>query len=169
MSVRATVSIRIAQPKDLTAIVHIYNLAIKRRGSTSDLTPLTVEDRRAWFDNHIAAELPVWVGTIGEEVVAWCSISAYFPGRKGLVQTREISFYVHEDHQRQGIGEQMVRHAIESGESLGIKTLFAILLDQNHGSVALLEKMGFRRWGHLPGVSLIDGEEFGHYYYGRRI
>ena len=161
--------IRLATPHDLPAIVSIYNLAIQKRGSTSDLTPLTVEARRSWFADHHPHENPIWVATERDEVIGWCSLSPYFPGRKGLIHTKEISFYVHLEHHRQGVGSALIQHAIAACPKLETRTLFAILLDHNHASAALLEKLGFERWGHLPRVSEIDGEEHGHYYYGKRL
>ncbi len=53
--------------------------------------------------------------------------------------------------------------------SLEIKTLFAILLDDNDASVKLLERFGFERWGHMPAVANFDGREVGHLYYGLRL
>ena len=47
--------------------------------------------------------------------------------------------------------------------------LFAIILDSNQGSIRLLEKYGFKKWGHLPRVADFDGIEVGHLYYGLRI
>jgi phosphinothricin acetyltransferase len=52
---------------------------------------------------------------------------------------------------------------------LGIKTLFAIILDDNEASVKLIEKCGYKKWGHLPGVAVFDGVEAGHLYYGKRV
>jgi phosphinothricin acetyltransferase len=52
---------------------------------------------------------------------------------------------------------------------LEFKTLFAILLDYNRASIALLEKFGFEQWAYMPGVADFNGHEVGHIYYGRRI
>ncbi|MDJ0928378.1 MAG: hypothetical protein QNJ73_12105 [Gammaproteobacteria bacterium] len=53
--------------------------------------------------------------------------------------------------------------------ALNIKTLFAILLDINADSFRILEKFGFRQWGHMPNVADFDGRECGHLYYGLRV
>jgi phosphinothricin acetyltransferase len=52
---------------------------------------------------------------------------------------------------------------------LGIKTLFAIVIDANEASIKLMEKCGYEKWGHLPGVAIFDGVEAGHLYYGKRV
>jgi RimJ/RimL family protein N-acetyltransferase len=33
----------------------------------------------------------------------------------------------------------------------------------------MMEKMGFQQWGFLPRVADFDGEECGHFYYGKRM
>jgi phosphinothricin acetyltransferase len=105
----------------------------------------------------------------GGALAGWCSLSAYRPGRMALRHTAEISYYVHQDHRRSGVGSALIAHAIAQCPRLGLRTLFAILLDINRASASLLEKHGFARWGHLPGVAEIDGRECGHLYYGRRV
>lgn len=50
-----------------------------------------------------------------------------------------------------------------------IRNLFALLLDINEGSSRILEKLGFERWGHMPGIAEIDDRECGHLIYGKNI
>jgi phosphinothricin acetyltransferase len=52
---------------------------------------------------------------------------------------------------------------------LGIKTLFAIIIDKNEASIKLIEKCGYEKWGHLPEIAVFDTMEAGHLYYGKRI
>ncbi len=86
-----------------------------------------------------------------------------------LRYTAEVSYFIHFEHHSKGIASRLVRYAIDMCPSLQIKTLFAILVDSNQGSIRLLEKYGFNKWGHMPRVAEFDGIEFGHLYYGLRI
>jgi phosphinothricin acetyltransferase len=52
---------------------------------------------------------------------------------------------------------------------LGIKTLFAVIIDNNEASINLIEKCGYKKWGHLPKIAIFDNIEVGHLYYGKRI
>jgi RimJ/RimL family protein N-acetyltransferase len=52
---------------------------------------------------------------------------------------------------------------------LGIKTLFAIIIDNNKASIKLIEKCGYKEWEHLPKIAIFDNIEVGHLYYGKRI
>ena len=87
-------NIRIAQAADLSRIVEIYNQAIPSMRSTADLSPLKAEDRMAWFAEHSPAKYPIFVAEIDGEVVGWCSLSAYRPGRMALRFTAEVSCYI---------------------------------------------------------------------------
>jgi phosphinothricin acetyltransferase len=161
--------IRLATLDDLPAIVSIYNEAVAIGFATADTTPVSVASRQGWFREHDPAQHPIYVWADAGSVRAWCSLSPYRPGRLALRFTAEISYYVKADAQRQGIASRLIRHALAEGETLQIKQLFAIVLERNSRSCSLLEKLGFERWGFLPGVADFAGQECGHAYYGQRL
>jgi len=162
-------NIRIAERKDLEAIVEIYNQAISAGQKTADLTPFATDDRKQWFEGHPPDKHPIIVAEEKEQVVGYLTLSAYRSGRNALRHTAEVSFFIHFEYHRQGIASSLLNYAIEICPTLKIKTLFAILLDSNQGSISLLEKFGFEKWGHMPRVAEFDGVEVGHLYYGLRI
>jgi len=163
------VTARYAIESDLPAIVEIYNQAIDLGSATADITPVTLESRKLWLQEHRADHYPVFVAINIDVVVGWCSLSAYRPGRMALRHTAEISYYVDQNARGVGVGSFLISQAIEQCPQLGIKTLFAIILDINGESTQILEKFGFRKWGHLPNVANFDGQECGHLYYGLRV
>ncbi len=162
-------NIRIAKIEDLEAIVNIYNQAIAVGHKTADTTPVTIDGRKKWFDEHTPDKYPILVAQDNDEVIGYLTISSYRPGREALRYSAEVSYYIHFDHHRKGIASKLLQEAIKICPSLQIKTLFAILIDNNHGSVQLLEKFGFKKWGHMPLIAEFDGIEVGHLYYGLRI
>lgn len=164
-----SISIRLAQIGDLPAIVDIYNQAIPSRQATADTEPVRLEDRLAWFREHRQEEHPIFVADPDGQVAGWCSLSAYRPGRAALRATAEISYYIAPAYQRRGIGTALIEHALAACPALGIRHLFAIVLENNQASTGLLEKMGFERWGYLPRVADFDGVEVGHLYLGRHV
>src|ERR1051325_6556675 len=161
--------IRLANQNDLPTIVDIYNQSIPSRKSTGDTHPVRVEDRIAWFEEHDPDKNPLFVAEANEQVVGWCSLSPYRPGRAALRFTREISYYIDFANHRRGIATVLVEHALAACPALQIKHLFAIVLEGNQASANLLKKMGFEQWGYLPRVADFDGKEVGHLYYGRHI
>ncbi len=161
--------IRIATFNDLEALVSIYNQAITAVQKTADTTPVTVEERVKWFKDHSPEKYPILVAETSDVVVGYLTLSAYRPGRMALRYTAEVSYFVHFEHQRQGIASDLLKHALGMCPSLEIVNLFAILMDTNIGSIKLLEANGFKKWGHLPRVANFDGIEVGHFYYVLRI
>ena len=161
--------IRSAKREDLEMIAEIYNQAIAAGQKTADISPITAGERQSWFEDHAPSQYPILVAEKSGAVVGYLTISPYRPGRAALRHTAELSYYTHFDHHHQGIASRLVAHAIELSSSLQIKTFFAILMDSNEGSIRLLEKFGFAKWGHMPRVAEFDGIEVGHLYYGLRL
>jgi phosphinothricin acetyltransferase len=161
--------IRIAHAGDLPQLTAIYNEAIADRFATADLHPVTVEHRAGWLAEHEPCEHPVFVIELDDEVVGYCSLSAYRRGRAALRRTAEISYYVARRARRQGAGRALVDHAVAAAPSLGLRVLFAIILARNEASVRFVERAGFTCWGRLPEVAEIEGQLIDHLYYGRRL
>ena len=163
------VHIRVATFDDLPNIVEIYNQAVPTHRSTANTTPVTVEGRKTWFQEHKPDKHPIYVAEADGKVVGWCSLSVYRPGRSALRFTAEISCYVDGDSQQRGVGRELIRHALEASPSLGIRNIVAVLIDRNEASRKLVEKLGFQQWGYLPRVLDFDGRECGEFYYGKRV
>ena len=162
-------NIRKATIKDLQALVEIYNQAITVGQKTADITPVTIEDRVKWFNDHTSDKYPIWVAEKDSLVLGYLTLSAYRPGRMALRYTAEISYYVHFEHHRQGVASNLLQYALDICTSLQIKNLLAILIDNNQDSIRLLKKYGFEKWGHMPRIADFNGVEVGHLYYGLKI
>jgi L-amino acid N-acyltransferase YncA len=161
--------VRIAEMADLPAIVAIYNQAVPTHRSTANTTTYTVEGRKAWFMEHDPMKRPIFVAEVDGQIAGWCSLSTYRPGRMALRFTAEMSLYIDIAFHRQGVGSALVRHALEACPHLGIKNVVGVVIDRNEGSLRLLKRMGFEQWGYLPRVLDFDGDEFGEFYYGKRV
>jgi len=161
--------IRISEQRDWAEIIAIYNQAVETRGATADLTPVSVQSRRAWFEAHADPRFPIYVDDVLGKIRGWCSVSPYRPGRAALEKTAELSYYVHADFRRKGVGTALIQQAIAGCRSDGFKNVFAILLGGNAASVAVLLKLKFELWGCLPGVADIDGTAIDHLYFGKKI
>jgi len=165
---RPRMRFRKAESKDLPALTAIYNQAIEAR-QTADTLPLTTKDRFPWFDNHQKEQYPLIVVAIGPQIIGYGTLSPYRGGRPSLLTIAEVSYYLHEDYQRRGIGSLLLQYLMNTAAKLGYKHLFALLLDTNHASIALLDKFDFTPWGHFPNVAEIDGKTCGQLYYGKAL
>lgn len=160
--------IRHAEFDDLPDIVRIYNQAVDHR-ATADLDHVTIDDRVKWFQNHPSDVHPILVATVNDNVVGWISISPHRPGRLALRSVAEVSYYVDYRYHANGLGSQLLAHVVDLCPVLGIKDLFAILLEDNTASIAMLMKFGFVLWGRLPNVAQLDDREVSQVYFGRRL
>ena len=163
------INIRHALEKDLTEIVEIFNQAITTRTSTGYLDKFSVEERKVWFSEHTKEKYPILVAEQNEKIVGWINLDPYRIGRKAFEKTVEVSFFIHNDYKRKGIGNELLRAMMKTATKLGYKTIFAIVLDKNIGSIKLLEKNNFEKWGFLPEVAEIDEKILGHVYYGKNL
>jgi len=150
--------IRDALPADLAQVVAIYNASIPGRMATADLMPVSVAERRAWFEDFDPRRRPLWIFSRdeGSAPLGWLSVRSFY-GRPAYDETVEVGVYIDPSAQRQGIGRQLLNHAIARAPALGISTLLAFTFAHNGPSVALFKGAGFNTWGDLPGVARLDG------------
>jgi phosphinothricin acetyltransferase len=160
--------IRDAHAEDLARIVAIYNDAIPGRRATADTEPVAVESRAAWFREHTPGRRPLWVLERDGDILGWLSLQDFY-GRPAYGATAEVSVYVASTAQRAGAGGRLLAHALGRAPALGLSTLVGFVFAHNTPSLALFERHGFARWGHLPRVARLDGVERDLMILGRRL
>ena len=62
-----------------------------------------------------------------------------------------------------------MEYALERAPVYRLEILLAFLLDINSGSIRLLEKYGFSRWGHFPEIARFDEITCGQFVYGKHL
>lgn len=162
-------NIRYASLDDLDQIVDIYNQAIVAGQKTADTTAFSVEQRVEWYEAHQKEAFPILVATENDQIVGYLTISPYRKGRPALSKTAEVSYYIHFDYHKKGVGSGLLEHAIHLCPGLHLDTLIAILIGNNEGSIRLLKKHGFEEWGCLPNIVYFNGERLNHLYYGLHV
>lgn len=158
-----------AQKGDLAQIVEIYNQAIEAGQNTADTKTLSLTERMEWFESHSDKSYPLLIAKDGDEILGYLTISPYRYGREALKHTAEISYYIHFNHHRKGVASKLMDEAHKQCNLLQIKTLIAILIGCNQGSIKLLEKYGYREWGNMPNIVELDMGNFSHLYYGLHL
>lgn len=164
---------RIARPDDLPAIVSIYNSTIASRQTTADTEPVTVDSRRRWFFEHDSQTRPLWVArdsdaNIPGDIVGWLSFSNFY-GRPAYAGTVELSIYIHEAARRKGLGQHLLREAIQFAPAISVNTLLGFVFGHNMPSLRLFESFGFEQWGNLPRIATLDGIERDLIILGKRL
>jgi len=165
-----SVTIRQAIRGDLHRLTAIYNQAVEAGLRTADTRTQAPIERRDWLESHLnSPKHPVFLASVREEIAGYLSISPYRKGREALRFAVEISYYVDFEHHRKGVGSALMDHTLSFCKKEGFKTLFAILLETNTASIALLRKYGFEKWARLPNIADFGGIEISQVYYGKRI
>lgn len=160
---------RDANRTDLEEIVNIYNATIPSRMVTADTTPISVDSRLAWFDQHNPTNRPLWViEDDADKIIAWVSFQSFY-GRPAYDATVEISIYIAESQRGKGLGKKILRDSLERAKHFGAKTVLGFIFAHNAPSMKLFKHFGFEEWGTLPNIALLDGLEYSLKILGKRI
>lgn len=135
---------------------------------TAELEPTTVEARLPWFREHSPDQHPFWVTESDGRVIGWLDFKKFLP-RCAYRGTAEISVYVAGKFRRQGLAQRLLEEAIACAPSLGITAIVGLIFAHNEPSLKLFERLGFERWGLLPRIARLDGNERDLVIMGRHI
>ena len=152
--------LRPAVESDLRAITDIYNAAVGAGGSSADLTPRTVEQRRAWVESH-KPPYAVFVLTVDDgaddgdaaaaagRVVGFGALSVFYD-RAGYDGVTDLAYYVAPDWRGKGAGTALLDGLLGECRARGMRKACAIIFADNAGSIALMHRFGFTRFGLMP-------------------
>jgi phosphinothricin acetyltransferase len=139
------IKIRKAEIDDLEGITSIYNDAIKNTVATFDTEIKTLDEQKAWFNEH-GKHNPLIVAEEGDDIVGWAALTQYST-KCAYSDTAEISLYVKEDYQGKSIGRKLIEGIVKAGEEAGLHTLIARITEGNQISIHLHESVGFKHVG----------------------
>jgi phosphinothricin acetyltransferase len=154
---------------DLPAIVALYNSTIQSRMVTADTEPVSVQEKIAWFNQHSPQKRPLWIiENEKREIIGWVSFQDFY-GRPAYAATAEVSIYLAAEQRGKGLGKQILQYCLDYSPRLGITNLLGFIFAHNKPSLQLFYNAGFEDWAHLPGVAVMDGEEYSLKIVGKRI
>lgn len=133
---------------DMAQILAIYNDAILNTTAVYDYQAHTLADRLAWYEEKVAARLPLLVWAEDGQV---CGYATYGPFRpwQAYKYTIEHSVYVDKRYRRRGIGQSLLRELICRATQQGYATMVAGIDASNAGSIRLHERQGFTYTGTI--------------------
>src|SRR6185503_17701689 len=107
-----------------------------------------------WDEGHL--EFARLVMRDGETILGWAALS---PVSKRHVYrgVAEVTVYVSESAQGQGIGRALLEALIDESEKNGIWTLQASIFPENTASVQLHLRCGFREVGRRERIAMLNG------------
>lgn len=151
--------IRIAEKRDLGALLAIYNYEVEHGVSTFDLNPKSMEEWEKWFAAHPGGEHPLLVAEEDGRAVGYASLSSYRE-KEAYRTTAELSLYVDKDYRRRGIATALMEAILTlARENETLHTVVSVITAENGNSIALHERFGFSPCGVIHDV----GIKFGRY------
>lgn len=142
--------IRAATVADLEAVNDIYNHYVLTSAATYQITPETIEARRAWFAAH-DEQHPVIVAEVDGRILGWGSLSR-LGEREAYDYSAGNSVYIHHEHHRRGIGAAILQELIQLARGSGHHTIVAHIDSEQAPSIALHERFGFVQVAYLKEV-----------------
>ena len=162
-------TIRKAIPADLEEITAILNQAINWGKATAIRETLTSNGRIKWYNTHDTDLYKVFVAEEKSKIIGYLSIGPYRRGRQAFSHTAEVSYFVDFNFHRKGIASHLMASAFQHCHQQQIKNLIAFLMADNEPSINFMKSIGFELWGLFPKTLSIDGQEYDHAIYGKRI
>lgn len=128
--------------KDWPAVFAIYKQGIQTSQATFESEPPA--DWEAW--NATKLSNCSLVARVDGQVVGWAALSP-FSKRVCYAGVAEVSLYVDQEWRGQGFGSALLKALIDRSEARGLWTLQAKILAENHASIHVCAKHGFRQVG----------------------
>lgn len=143
-----------ASEQDGVAILEIFNHYVEHSYASYFKTKVGGEFAARLLD--IGKRYPLVVARDGARVLGFGLLHPYHPG-DAFDRTAELTYFLHPDCTRQGIGSCVLAHLTEQARLLRVRTLLASISSRNEQSLNFHRKHGFEEVARLPGI----GEKFG--------
>lgn len=147
---------RAAGESDLAAITDIYNASVVEGGATADLTPRTPEQRHAWVASH---KPPYGVFVVetkrddgAREIAGFGALSVFYD-RAGYDGVADLAYYIAPTWRGRGAGSFLLDRLLNEARDRHMRKAIGIIFADNAGSVALMRRFGFTRFGVLPAAA----------------
>lgn len=142
-------------------MLEIYNHYVEHTHITFDTEPISLDARRDWFDSFAeAGPHRLFVAESKGEVQGYAS-SGPFRTKPAYLRSVETSIYLAPEQGGAGTGRALYTHLFEALErEVSLHRAYGGVALPNEASVALHQRLGFKRIGTLREV----GFKFGRYW-----
>lgn len=141
-----------ASTPDVQAITDIYNAAVIAGGASADLTPRTFGQRKAWVESHRPPYAVFVVENEYGRIIAFGALSVFYD-RAGYDGVTDLAYYIAPEWQGKGVGTFLVGALLDECRKRHMRKACGIIFADNAGSIALMRKFGFSRFGLMPAVA----------------
>lgn len=154
------VAIRPAHVSDLAQLNDLYNHYVRETPVTFDIEPITMEQRQAWFTHYAeTGRYRLLVAEAGGRVLGYTTSSPFRP-KQAYETSVETTIYLAPDMTGRGLGRRLYGTLFAALAGEDVHRAYAGITMPNAASVALHERLGFRRVAHFTE----QGRKFGAYW-----
>lgn len=151
-------TLRDAEMADIAAITAIYAPHVRFGLASFEDDPPDQEEMARRFEDVKGRGLPWLVAVDRAGIVRGYAYAAPYRLRSAYRYALEDSIYVAPDWLRHGIGRLLLQRLVERSAAVNCRQMVAVIGDSaNASSIALHERVGFRRVGLLPAVGFKHG------------
>lgn len=166
---RQAVTVRAAALADLPCLTEMYNHYVEHTAITFDVEPQTVDQRRAWFEQHTSGGARRLFVAEREGAVVGYAGTGEFRAKRAYDSTVETTIYCAPGRAGQGIGSLLYAALFDAIAGADVHLAIAGITLPNEASCALHDRFGFTRVAVLREV----GRKFERYWdvawYERRM
>ncbi len=151
------IEVRPAREGDSPAIAALYNHYVAMPGVTFEFDPVSPDEIARRIADVQGAELPWLVAMHGEDLVGYAYAVPWKGSRKAYRFSVESTVYVDAERAGQGIGATLYAALIGALRARGIHAVIGGILLPNPASIALHERLGFRKVAQFDEVGFKQG------------
>jgi L-amino acid N-acyltransferase YncA len=149
--------VRDSRDEDLAQVQSIYCFHVRRGLASFEEQPPSVEEMKRRRCDVLGRGLPYLIAQTSGEIAGY-AYAAPYRFRSAYRFTIEDSVYVDQRHYRCGVGRALLGELIGRCEKGPFRQMIAVIGDSdNISSIALHQRLGFRRVGHLQAVGFKFG------------
>ena len=151
-----SVTIRDASGDDLPGILAIYNEVIASSTAVYRETPVTLDDRRQWFNARQEQSYPVLVAVDDSGILGFASYGDFraWPGYRFSV---EHTVHIRSDERGRGVGTALMRALMRRATEQGKHVMLGGVDADNEPSLRFHDRLGFARAARLHQVGFKFG------------
>ncbi|WP_407353439.1 arsinothricin resistance N-acetyltransferase ArsN1 family B [Luteimonas sp. R10] len=143
--------IRPAVPGDADAIARIYNHYVAGSCVTFETDPVSGTEMAQRVADTLEVPLP-WLAAEADGAIAGYAYASKWKGRCAYRYSVETTVYLDPRCTGRGLGRDLYAALIDAVKALGMRAAIGGIALPNAASVALHERLGFRKVGHFEQV-----------------
>ena len=150
--------IRFAEKTDAAALAGIYNFYIENSHATFEIREVSVAEMEGRLTKTQESGYPFLVAVREGEIVGYAYGGPFRP-REAYRHSVEVSVYLKNGNEGQGIGTRLYAGLLDRLVDLGFHSIIAGISLPNEASIKLHERFGFEKAAHFREV----GNKFGRW------